>query len=466
MAPTLAYFSFNGGKEMLVKRVAQLVRQRSLWQPNQRVLVAVSTGVDSMVLLHILQQLDIELGVVHVNHQLRAASQQEEAFLVAYCQQHQLPIYTTHWEQAPKHGMEAAARDFRYAFFKKIMVQEQYDVLVTAHHADDQMETILMKLTREGHFFNSQGIRWTQCFGPGQLVRPLLTTTKAELLDYCEQQQLQYFEDETNASLEMQRNRWRHQIMPFVKLENPQVHQHFQQWSEQVTYAQDIIREQQNQWYQQMLTVTATGISFQLDAYHALSKAQQYFFIQGLGHKQLPISLSEKQIQAIHHMLNQSVAQQTIDLGQQWECRKMYQQVLFQKKVEQLDSAVYHLHVGDALFLSEDEWLGWFQLGSEKIPKKVKDWSEYRQEFTLDYTEPLIVRKRKPGDRIRLTPQLTKRVNRWFIDQKITQVERDRAWMVADIEDNILGIVPHLFSYLSIAKETDKIHYILLYRRK
>ena len=451
---------------MLVERVVQLGEEHALWQSTQRVLVAVSTGVDSMVLLHILQQLNIDLGVVHVNHQLRAASQQEEAFLVDYCHRHQLPIYTTRWEQAPKQGMEAAARNFRYAFFKNIMAHHHYDVLMTAHHADDQMETILMKLTRDGHFFNSQGIRWSQQFGPGQLVRPLLTTTKAELLAYSQQEQLDYYEDETNASLAVQRNRWRHQIIPLIKAENQQAHQHFQQWSEQVTYAQELIHEQRVQWYQQMLTVTAKGIYFCLEDYQALSSAQQYFFLQGLGHNQLPISLSEKQIQAIRQMLNQSEAQQTIDLIQQWECRKMYQQVLFQRKEAILEQPTYQLRLGDSLFLSENQWIGLFKQGTEEIPEKVNNWSEYRQELTINYQELLIVRKRKPGDRIQLTPQLTKRVNRWFIDRKVTQIARDRAWVVTDTEENILGIVPHLFSYLSIVKETDKIHYILLYRRK
>ena len=450
---------------MLVERVTRLLKQHAFWQPTQRVLVAVSTGVDSMVLLHILQQMNISIGVVHVNHRLREASEQEAVFLTAYCEENQLPLYKATWDNPALTNVEAAARTFRYTFFEEVMRLHHYEVLVTAHHADDQMETILMKLARDGNFFNSQGIRWSQAFGNGTLVRPLLTTTKAEIRAYSEQHQIVSYEDETNTSLAIQRNRWRQQILPFIKAENQQANQHFQQWSEQMTYAQEMIQEQQNQWYQQLLTEQSQAWAFELKTYHTLTTAQQYFFIQGIGQRKLPVALSERQIRAIMHMLQQADAQQAVDLAQNWECRKTYQTVRFQRKKEWPQQQDMPLTLGEGLYVSDEEWVGFFRMDQE-IPEKVKDWSEYRQKLSIDCTERLLLRRRKPGDRLSLTPKLTKKVNRWFIDQKIPQLDRERAWVVTDNQENILGILPYIFSYLSIVKETDKIHYILLYRRK
>ena len=156
---------------MLVEKVRKLALEQALWQPNTRILIAVSTGVDSMVLLDVMEQLKktgVEIGVAHINHNFREQSQEEEAFLGDYCREHQLPFYCEQLTVTLTSNVEAQARDFRYAFFEKIMKEQQYDVLLTAHHSDDQTETMLMKMIRTGELFASQGIVLNQSFGPGR----------------------------------------------------------------------------------------------------------------------------------------------------------------------------------------------------------------------------------------------------------------------------------------------------------
>ena len=453
---------------MLVSKVAKLVQEKQLWQPTDRLLVAVSTGVDSMVLLHLLTQLHVSFGVVHVNHQLRAASAKEAFFLTEYCQMRQIPFYQTRWEQPATTGMEAAARKFRYTFFKKIMKQHQYSVLLTAHHSDDQMETILMKLIREGNFFSSSGIRLNQPFGSGSLVRPLLTTTKAEIRTYSQENHVPYFEDETNTSLAMQRNRLRSQVLPVLKKENSQAMQHFQQWSEQTIWAQEIIAEQQQQWLAKYLKVDNEGYHFDVTHYLHLSEAKQYFFIQAIKQQlqqEQEIALTEKQIQQLMELLV-GPSQGTLTLAKRWQVKKTYQHItIAPKKEKQASEAAFRLKMGESQFLSEDEWIGVFLVGEEKIPEKVKLWSEYRQDLAVNFPSVTILRKRRNGDKIALTPHLTKKISRIFIDQKIPNEKREEAWILTNEQDEILGVIPYAFSYLSITKETDKIHYVLLYRR-
>lgn len=453
---------------MLAKKVARLVEENQLWQANDRLLLAVSTGVDSMVLMHVLETLSVPFGVVHVNHQLREASYQEALFLTEYCQQRQIPLYQTRWEQPAITGVEAAARQFRYTFFQQIMTQYGYSVLLTAHHSDDQMETILMKLVREGNFFSSSGIRLSQAFGEGMLIRPLLTTTKAEILAYSQTNGVPYFEDETNFSLDMQRNRLRHHVVPFLQAENPQVHHHFQQWSNQTIWAQEIIAEQQQQWLERLVTVDQQGYHFDLADYFNLSEAKRYFFLQALKQQlqiEEQIGFTEKQIQQAMQLFS-GPAQGTVMLAKQWHIKKTYQQITIAQKVkEKITGTQFRLKIGEAYFLSEEEWIGIFPIGEEKIPEKVKFWSEYRQDLSVNFPFVTVLRKRQSGDKIALNRHLTKKIRRFFIDKKIPNEKREQAWVLTTEQEEVLGLIPYAFSYLSIAKETDKIHYVLLYRR-
>ena len=145
--------------------------EQRFWQKESRILAAVSGGVDSMVLLHLLlqaqRQIGFSLGVVHINHQLREESAEEAAYLRSYCEKKNLPLYVSVWEDPAKTAIETAARNFRYQAFTRVMEEEQYDTLMTAHHGDDQIETVLMKIIRGGqlrYFFWNQRST-TICYG-------------------------------------------------------------------------------------------------------------------------------------------------------------------------------------------------------------------------------------------------------------------------------------------------------------
>ena len=133
---------------------------------SNTLVVAVSTGVDSMVLLDLLQNLPKlrrpRLIVAHVNHHLRTQSTAEEAFLRTYCRQRSLPLEVAQWAVAehPAKGIEAAARRFRYAFFATVMDKYQAQAVATAHHQDDLAETVLMKLIRGGRIEQLGALRW------------------------------------------------------------------------------------------------------------------------------------------------------------------------------------------------------------------------------------------------------------------------------------------------------------------
>ncbi|GMA72599.1 tRNA lysidine(34) synthetase TilS [Tetragenococcus osmophilus] len=275
---------------MLTWQVEKFIKEKELLQENERVLVGVSTGVDSMVLLHILETLQkkigFDIGVAHVNHKLRTASDEEEIYLKNYCQKHNLPFYSTRWEDVPTTGVEEKARLFRYNFFKETMTTQNYQVLATAHHKDDQIETMIMKMVREGNLFSAKGIVADQSFGTNKkLVRPLLQITKEEILNYSKNEGIFYFEDQTNALLDVQRNRIRHQVIPFLKEENSQTLSHFQQLSEQINAAEKIITEEQKKWYQALVQEKYYAFEIDVDKYFTFSQTQQFFSYRNLQKK-------------------------------------------------------------------------------------------------------------------------------------------------------------------------------------
>lgn len=456
---------------MDAKQLAQRVTKNAWWPKNARLLVAVSTGVDSMVLLHLLEQLQstgLVLGVAHVNHQLREAAVAEAQFLTQYCQTHDLPLYVATWENPALTNIEAQARDFRYAFFKKIMTEEGYTYLVTAHHLEDQVETMLMKMIRTGEVFASSGMKRTQPFGPGSFVRPLLDDSKDEMLAYAKKHQLTYYEDETNQSDCYQRNRLRQQVLPTIKAENPQALAHFQQISEQLLLLEAWLAQQQALWRQAAVTFVENYLVIDLAWYQQRTLTEQTYFLADvvkLSQEKYGLGISSKQSQKVQELLTKNKSQWRIDLADGWEFSRQYQQLFLQKKAKGLEGMQkIPLATNQGVYLTDRQWVGLFLPGQEKIPEKVKHWSEYRQIIALNLNFELTLRKRQPGDRIALTPNLTKRVSRYLIDQKIPLNQREATWILSDENQTILGVLPHMFSYLSIPRETDKLHYVLLYK--
>lgn len=186
-------------------------------------LLAVSGGVDSMVLLHLFAQSSYPFAVAHVNFGLRnEASQADEALVVQTCEALDIPYHvarpdTEAYATAHKQSIQMAARALRYDFFHELMRDFGYRYLATAHHADDAIETLFIYLTRNNGRAALSGIAAAK----DNTLRPLLSHSKAELLHYAAEKQLSWREDESNASTKYLRNKVRHWLIPALKEEYP-----------------------------------------------------------------------------------------------------------------------------------------------------------------------------------------------------------------------------------------------------
>ena len=171
-------------------------------------LLAVSGGADSMALLHMMRN-DPGIMVAHVNHMLRPDSHLDANLVNAFCIEHNIPFVTTCLTNPPKTGIEAWARTQRYSYFECVMLLKNIPTLVTAHNANDQAETIIMRIIRGTGI---KGLRGIHEMNPA-LSRPLLHMTKNEIYSYCQTNNVPYREDSTNKDLIYFRNRVRHTIL-------------------------------------------------------------------------------------------------------------------------------------------------------------------------------------------------------------------------------------------------------------
>jgi tRNA(Ile)-lysidine synthase len=214
----------------LLDRVEQCIRARRLFRPGQRMLVAVSGGVDSMVLLHLLHELaqkyHWQLAAAHFNHRLRGRSSDADERLVRRTAERlRVPVLTEGAEvrafaRAQKLSLEMAARRLRHGFLARAAAQRRIPSVALAHHADDQLELFFLRLLRGSGGEGLAGMRWRNPSpsDPGiELVHPLLDQPKALLLEYAAEQGIRYREDASNATVDFQRNRIRHELLPLLR---------------------------------------------------------------------------------------------------------------------------------------------------------------------------------------------------------------------------------------------------------
>lgn len=206
----------------------------SLLAPGDRVLCAVSGGADSMYLLcRLLEGANrggYQVGAAHFHHGIREASNQEETFVRAWCEQHQVPLHVGHGNvpgaaARTGRGVEETARALRYEFLYDTARREGYTLIATGHHAGDQAETVLMHLIRGSGLKGLRGIVPRQ----GMLIRPMLGVTRGQVEDYLRRHQVPHVEDESNADPAYTRNRVRHEVLPLLCELNPQAVHHIAQ---------------------------------------------------------------------------------------------------------------------------------------------------------------------------------------------------------------------------------------------
>ncbi len=209
---------------MLTRFVNHIAIQQ-LFSPQQRGLLAVSGGIDSVVMTHLMHQAGYPFAIAHCNFHLRPGDcDRDEQFVRQLAQRYGVPIFVAQFDthayaQSEKLSIEEAARQLRYRYFEQLLEEQHLDYIATAHHRDDATETFFLNLLRGTGIGGLHGILSRN----GHVVRPMLPFSRQQIEDYAWSESLAHVEDVTNSSLTYRRNQIRHQLMPLLRTINPAI---------------------------------------------------------------------------------------------------------------------------------------------------------------------------------------------------------------------------------------------------
>ena len=407
--------------------------EKGYFRHHSRVLLALSGGLDSMFLFHLLstyqEELGIELFLAHVNHKQRLESDNEEYELRKLAEQVGVPIYVAHFTGD---FSEANARQFRYKFFREVMRKTSSTALVTAHHADDQAETIFMRLIRGVRLQHLSAIKEIQEFDKGELIRPLLSFYKKDF------PKIEHFEDSTNKENHYLRNRIRNLYLPQLEKENIQVKKAILEFGKEVSD------------YQIALAELSQAVDVEdLTQFLSFSEATQRVLLQQYLSRFADLNVTREQFQEIHHILK-TKSQYRHSIKNGYELIKEYQHFQIGKIRPKSDEKSSECVLN---YQNQVHYEGY--LFSFGIPLK----GENVQKINVSRETSLILRHRKSGDYL-IKNGHRKKLRRLFIDLKIPTEKRENAIIVEQFGQiySILGIE---LSDLSIKMKNDIMNTVL-----
>ncbi|MFK4782312.1 tRNA lysidine(34) synthetase TilS [Lactococcus petauri] len=399
-----------------MNRFLKLVQQKEFFKEHRRVLVALSGGKDSMTLFNWLytyrKELEVELFTAHVNYGLRDVADWEEEQLKQKMTELQIELEVAHYDSDEKFS-EEAGRNMRYEFFRQVMADKNCTALVTAHHKGDQVETVLMREITGRRLRHLTGIPERQAFGSGELIRPLLTFSKADF------DAEEYFEDVTNAGTDYLRNRVRNQYIPALTQENPQFSEAIVSMSQEITLAFSVIKDKIAE-----LEIIKDEINLKL--FLRQSRALQHFILQEYLEKFPDLQVSKAKFSELLWI---------IERPQQYR--------------SELSSAYF--------FVKNDQYF--MIVSNQPFPKKEieirendpKDASFMRVDLPME--GEIEIRKRQPGDYILINGH-HKKLRKFFIEQHVPLEKRENLLIL--VEKDIYAITDLTVSDLSKALKNDK----------
>lgn len=386
-----------------------------------RVLVAVSGGIDSVVLLDRVIRNGMEVGVAHVHHGLRPESDEEYEFVRRLADKYDVPFHGKRLA-FPNGGSQASYRTARYAFFEQVMQKFDYTQLMTAHHADDQLETVLIQLQR--NVVEVTGIPERRPFAGGELVRPLLSEPKRELIAYANRHRLEWREDASNAEADYLRNKLRHQLVPQLLAARPDL----------VYVVSETARRQRELWdarYRRMEMWMDTSVHFEMKAFHVklddvlgLDRFERHV-VGRLLSTRYGVEVGE----AMERLLENPRGSGHFDLEGPWQLWKQGGNLSLQTTDRPLPLPTE---------LVVTTFPACVTFGESRFSLEIV---EEAHGIPLEAIElPLIIRSVEAGDVMKLSVG-TKKVARIFIDAKIPREKRPFVPLVVDATGRIIAIV-------------------------
>nr|WP_296064785.1 tRNA lysidine(34) synthetase TilS [uncultured Mediterraneibacter sp.] len=476
------------------KKVEQYIEQYQMIGRGDRIVTGVSGGADSVCLLFVLCELRKKLGfeviVCHVNHQLRAeAAEQDEAYVEELCRKLDVPfrIFHENVELIAKNGkksLEEAGRIVRRNAFETVCRESGANKIATAHHKNDNAETVLLNLARGSGLQGMCGIRPVY----GKRIRPLLCLTRKEIEEWLEEEQISYCTDETNEEDEYTRNRIRHKILPVMEQEiNRQTVEHINSLSLQAEEIWEYLNLQTDAaWRQTVHPVDSVeGLRIEETGYAELPGVLQSLLIRRCI---CEMAEAQKDIEAVHieavrGLFNRQVGKSRdlpyqlravrtyagVEIGRRfedkdWETNQKTNQKKDQEKDQEKECAgrqSVELRIpGETYFPGTGQKVCCEICGREEaVSGKELPQKSYTKCFDYDIIKSgLCIRYRRPGDELVIDSRgKRQKLKSYFINEKVPKEERDRMLLIAEEEQIVWIPGMRMSAAYQIGDQTTKI---------
>ena len=402
---------------------------------NDTIVVGVSAGPDSMALLYVLNEVRKKIGykivVAHVNHNVRMESYEEAEFLKDYCEKNNIIFEMMIITKYGDDNFHNEARNIRYNYYEELINKYNANYLMTGHHADDLMETILMRIVRGSTLRGYSGFSDLVDKGKYKIARPLISVTKKELEDFDKEKNIPYRIDKSNFKDKYTRNRYRMSVLPFLKEEDKHVHEKFLSFSKQIMECDEFI---ERMVMCEIDNVYQDGI-IDIDKFKKLDKVIQkriIDYIFSVIYQDDIIVIDNRHVELVLEAINSNKASVIFNLPNNYLVVKEYNKLYFKKNIDSI--MPYDIELSDEVFLPNGFTI-------KRVDSSNTDGNDILRLRSSDVVLPLRVRTRKNGDRIKVKNMNgTKKVNEVLINAKIPVGKRDLWPIVVDSSDKIVWI--------------------------
>ena len=396
----------------------------------KNIVIGVSSGPDSMALLHYLEN-NTKYNIIcaHINHNIRKQSNKEEEYLKEYCKKNNIIFESYKIEKYHTNNFENEAREKRYNFYAKILKKYNTKYLFLAHHGDDLIETILMKITRGSNLEGYAGIKEITYRNNYYIIRPLLPYTKDDIIEYNKNNNIKYYIDNTNKDTKYTRNRFRHEFLPLLKQEDINIHKKFLKYSKILLEYDEYIKKETIKLVRVLYINNKLNINKFLELDYFMQKNIIYNILNNI-YNNTPNIITDTNINNIIKLCHNKKDNLELNLPRKINVYKNNDYLIFSQK--QINKN-YKLELNNNIEIKNHI--------IKKIENTNKNSNDICRLNTKDIKLPLYIRNAKQGDKIKvLGLNGSKLVFDIFMENKIPKYLRTSYPILVDNNDTILWI--------------------------
>lgn len=429
----------------MLQKLENHIQQNLSFLKDKKLLLAVSGGIDSMVLVDLFHKLKYDVAVAHCNFQLRGQeSDDDEEFVKSQVEKLNIPLFiqkfdTKKFAEQKKLSIQVVARNLRYDWFYTLLVNQNFDFIITAHHLDDSIETFLINFTRGTGLEGLTGIPIQN----DKVIRPLLAFSRDEIVAYAKQNDINWREDSSNSTDKYWRNKLRHDVIPVLKELNPSLLPSFQNTIDSLQQSHSLVKDASKNMYQKVVTEEEHHTEIDLTKLLKLPNYKAYLFqwLQAFGFTDwkavydLIEANSGKQVFSETHILlkNRNTLllspKQTRENNEVFWVEKNQNEVKVPLKLRFCNVSDISTQGTNTIFVDEDKL---------SFPLTIRRWEEG------DVFYPFGMKGKK-------------KLSKYFKDEKLSLIEKSKVWLLCSDNQIIWVIGKRQDERFKITKQTTKI---------